>query len=75
MTTMIPMLAYIGPGGAFGAIGSAIALIGAIILALVGFVWYPLKRFLRGRKNAAETSDRGTSDSTAAAAGSEDQRA
>jgi len=44
------MLAYIGPGGALSLIGSLLALIGATALALVGFVWYPLKRLLRGRR-------------------------
>lgn len=37
-------LAYIGPGAGITAIGTAIALIGAILLAIVGFVWYPIKR-------------------------------
>jgi hypothetical protein len=37
-------LAYIGPGAGITAIGTAIALLGAILLAIVGFVWYPLKR-------------------------------
>ena len=34
----------IGPGAGITAIGTAIALIGAILLAIVGFVWYPFKR-------------------------------
>lgn len=42
--------AYIGPGAGLGAIGTAIALLGALILLIVGFVWYPVKRFLRRRK-------------------------
>lgn len=42
--------AYIGPGAGLGAIGSAIALLGALILLIVGFIWYPLKRLLRRRK-------------------------
>jgi hypothetical protein len=47
------MLAYIGPGGALSAIGAALALLAAVGLALVGFVWYPLKRLLARRKAAA----------------------
>ena len=46
----IPAHAYIGPGAGLGAIGSAIALLGALILLIVGFIWYPLKRLLRRRK-------------------------
>lgn len=42
-----PALAYVGPGAGLTAIGTMIAVIAVIILALVGFVWYPLKRLLR----------------------------
>lgn len=38
--------AYIGPGAGISAIGTVVALIGAILLAIVGFVWYPIKRLL-----------------------------
>ena len=44
--------AYIGPGVGISAIGSFLAVVGAILLAIVGFVWFPLKRML-SRKNAA----------------------
>lgn len=43
-----PAHAYIGPGAGLTAIGTVIALIGAVLLAIVGFVWYPVKR-LRAR--------------------------
>lgn len=46
--------AYIGPGAGITAIGTAIALLGAILLAIVGFIWYPIKRLrakMRGKKN------------------------
>lgn len=39
--------AYVGPGAGVSAIGGALALIAGAILAIVGFVWYPLKRLLR----------------------------
>ncbi len=41
-------LAYIGPGIGIGVIGTVLAFIGAVLLALVGFIWYPIKR-LRAR--------------------------
>ena len=47
--------AYIGPGAGLTAIGTAVALLGAVLLAMVGFVWYPVKRLrakLRERKQA-----------------------
>jgi hypothetical protein len=47
--------AYIGPGLGLSAFGSVIALTGAILLAIVGFVWYPVKRLLRKRKPAPDT--------------------
>ncbi len=43
-------LAYIGPGAGVTAIGTVVALLGAVFLAIVGFIWYPFKRFLSKRK-------------------------
>ena len=43
--------AYIGPGMGVGAIVSAIGVDGAILLAILGIIYYPLKRFIRNRKN------------------------
>lgn len=40
-------LAYVGPGAGLTAIGTVLALLGALALAVVGFVWYPLKRMLQ----------------------------
>jgi len=45
--TPSPSLAYVGPGAGITAIGAALAFVGGILLAIVGFVWYPLKRLLR----------------------------
>jgi hypothetical protein len=47
-----PALAYVGPGAGVTAIGTVLALIGAACLAVVGFVWYPLKRLLARRRPA-----------------------
>jgi len=41
--------AYIGPGAGITAIGSFIALIGAVVLAIIGFLWFPIKRMMRAR--------------------------
>lgn len=60
-----PALAYIGPGAGIGAIGTFFAVIGAVVLLIVGFLWYPVKRMLRKKKQApvqANTAD--NSDST-----------
>ncbi len=45
-----PASAYIGPGAGITAIGTVLALIGAVLLAIVGFLWYPIRRFLRNRR-------------------------
>lgn len=45
--------AYIGPGAGISAIGAALALLAAVFFAIVGFVWYPVKRLMRKRKAAA----------------------
>ncbi len=44
-------LAYVGPGAGLTAIGTMIALLAALVLAVVGFVWYPIKRMVRSRRS------------------------
>jgi uncharacterized membrane protein len=44
--------AYIGPGAGISVIGTAVAFIGSLIFALIGFVWYPIKRLVAAMKNA-----------------------
>lgn len=46
-------LAYLGPGAAVSTIGTLLALVAAIIIAFIGFFWYPVKRIL-GRKKVQE---------------------
>lgn len=50
-----PAFAYLGPGAGLSALGAFFALILGLILAFVGFVWYPVKRFLR-KGSAASTA-------------------
>ncbi len=52
--TTLPAAAYVGPGVGLSAIGSLIALIGAIIVAIFGFLWYPFKRLLRKKDKPAK---------------------
>jgi hypothetical protein len=42
--------AYVGPGAGLTVIGGAIAFLVAIVLAVLGFVWYPIKRLLKRNK-------------------------
>ncbi len=50
--------AYVGPGLGLGAIGAIVGIIVTVFLAIVGVIWYPLKRMLRKLKTAkADTSE------------------
>jgi hypothetical protein len=44
--------AYIGPGAGISVIGTAVAFVGAVVFALVGFLWYPLKRLRAALRSA-----------------------
>ena len=39
--------AYVGPGAGLTAIGSFLALLSAVVLGIIGFLWYPIKRLMR----------------------------
>ncbi|WP_374575706.1 hypothetical protein [Phenylobacterium sp.] len=47
--TMVPGAAeaYMGPGSGLAAIGALLSLIGAGFMAVVGFVWFPIRRLIR----------------------------
>ena len=49
--------AYVGPGLGLGALGALFGIIFAIILAVVGVFWYPLKRLLSKLKRSVTKSD------------------
>ena len=61
---LIPLqaFAYVGPGAGLSAIGSILALVAAVFLALVGFIWYPLKRLLRRNKKQDLAASDGASE-------------
>ena len=42
--------AYIGPGAGLSAFGALLALVVTVIVAIFGFVWYPIKRLVRSMK-------------------------
>ena len=48
--------AYIGPGAGLGALVAALAVVIALVLLFIGFLWYPLKRLIRGRKRVADNN-------------------
>ena len=44
------VVAYIGPGMGGGVIAAVLGVIGAVLLALFGILYYPIKRMLKNRK-------------------------
>ena len=42
--------AYLGPGAGISAVGSVLAVVFALFAAIVGFVWYPVKRIFRKKR-------------------------
>jgi len=51
--------AYIGPGAGISAVGTVVALLGALVLMIVGFVWYPVKRLRRKLREARNPGEVG----------------
>lgn len=51
-----PASAYIGPGAGAGAIAIVFGVLGAVLMAIVAVVWYPIKRALR-RSKTVQTED------------------
>ena len=47
-----PAWAYIGPGAGLGAIAITVAFVLGMLLLVIGLVWYPLKRLIKGNKTA-----------------------
>jgi len=47
-------LAYVGPGAGLSIIGSLLSFFAAIIVGIFGFLWFPVRRLLRKRKQARE---------------------
>jgi ABC-type multidrug transport system permease subunit len=46
--------AYIGPGMGGGAIAVVFGILAAIFMAIFGFIYYPVKRWLKRRKADAD---------------------
>ena len=55
-----PAMAYVGPGLGMGVIGTIFGVLAAIVLALFGLFWYPLKRAFSKKKAAAHGSQAGS---------------
>lgn len=61
MLSVSSVLCYVGPGGALSAIGALFALLAALVFALLGFVWYPVRRLVRAlRRRSPQENSRST---------------
>lgn len=49
-----PSYAYLGPGIGGGILAATLGVIIAILAAIFGLIWFPLKRFLKKRKERKE---------------------
>jgi hypothetical protein len=49
----VSALAYIGPGAGLSIFGSILAFLAAIVVAIFGFLFFPIRRLLRRRKQKA----------------------
>lgn len=59
----IPSYAYIGPGMGGGVIAVVVGFFAAVILALWGILYYPIKRALTRRKSKKKLSKKNTNES------------
>ena len=65
LALLIPFssFAYLGPGAGLSAIGSILAFVGLILLLLLGFFWYPLKKLLKKIRSDKDKETDGKRDS------------
>ena len=49
-----PAAAYMGPGAGLGMIGSFFAVVGAVIIAVLGIIVLPVRMIMKKRRKAAE---------------------
>ncbi|MFT6733275.1 MAG: hypothetical protein ACJAS9_001460 [Polaribacter sp.] len=55
--------AYVGPGLGVGVIGAIVGVVGAILMAIIGVFWYPLKRMFGKGDDDESIEDDSDSDS------------
>lgn len=60
-----PAYAYIGPGAGITMLGALWAVILAVVLAIGGILFWPLRAMLRRRRRAGHSADRVSTENTA----------
>lgn len=69
--TATPAHAYMGAGAGLSAIGSMLSFLGVMLLMVVGFVWFPLKRAIRKWTGKADVAQAETVEQKSAEAEAE----
>jgi hypothetical protein len=54
-----PAMAYVGPGAGLGMIGSLVAVVGVLVLAIVGLVVLPFRMLMKKRRGKTDTAHHG----------------
>lgn len=55
-------LAYGGPGSIISGIGAFLAVLAALVAAIFGFLWFPLKRLIRKIRGKSGEVEQGASE-------------
>ena len=63
-------LAYVGPGAGLSMLGSLVAVVGALIIAVLGLVLFPLRLVMKRRRRAVAAAS-GSADGDAVAKGAD----
>jgi len=58
-----PALAYLGPGAGLGMLGSLVAVIGAVLLAIFGLLILPVRMIMKKRRQQAMKASPPTAES------------
>jgi len=51
-------MAYVGPGSSLGAVGVVLGFIGTLLLAILSFIWYPIRRAYRRIRRGSDQNRR-----------------
>jgi len=58
-------LAYIGPGAGISVLGSLLGILGTIVVAIGAILFWPIRRFLKRKKQRANAGDSAPTSETA----------
>lgn len=63
------MIAYGGPGSIITGIGAFLAVLAALVAAIFGFLWYPLKKLIRAVRGGGDAAGDDGSPSSSSSRG------